>query len=325
MLYRVDNSLLYNNQFRLVTNQEKHYCYHFKINNNSYSLNNGNSLSCWLKSPHRSHSYQQRQIYLKEIRNFKSSSLTSSYYNNQPIIVNSNCPLLYYWLCNNKTTELFVKRKLLSSDLQNEHPVDKTRYIIQKVTREYFKVNKDVIEMKNNMLKKLVAYYTNNISNITIITTSTFNQYIALHIRMGFPYSDFPEKYTYLNKEDLKVVVSYINTLDHSLPIFLATDSHFARNYFTDIFRNRVITFNGSIEYTTDKEMMKKLNNNNNSSYYDKMVMSDILVLSQSSFLIGTYESTFSTIASWMGQAKTVYVRKNDKKICYDCYTVHDR
>ena len=218
-----------------------------------------------------------------------------------------------------------MKRKLLSSDLQNEHPVYKTRYIIQKVTREYFKVNKDVIEMKNNMLKKLVAYYTNNISNITIITTSTFNQYIALHIRMGFPYSDFPEEYTYLNKEDLKVVVSYINTLDYSLPIFLATDSHFARNYFTDIFRNRVITFNGSIEYTTDKEMMKKLNNNNNSSYYDKMVMSDILVLSQSSFLIGTYESTFSTIASWMGQAKTVYVRKNDKKICYDCYTVHDR
>ena len=50
---------------------------------------------------------------------------------------------------------------------------------------------------------------------------------------MGVPYSDFRDEYTYLRAEDLKVAVNYINQLNSSYPIYLATDSFYAKQYFS--------------------------------------------------------------------------------------------
>lgn len=56
---------------------------------------------------------KNRDDYLKSIKQMKNTNIETSYKCNYTVSIDGNCPLLYYWLSNNKTTQSFINHNLL--------------------------------------------------------------------------------------------------------------------------------------------------------------------------------------------------------------------
>ena len=298
-------------------------CQRFVIHPSLSSTPSKRKIVCWMQSKERN---PKKNIdnYLNRIKQMKNTSIEASFKYNYTVIIDGNCPFLYFWLSNNKTTQSFINHNLLHTSYMYSSPIEKMRILVQIAYHSFFNINPEVNQIKYSYKQQLMEYFIQH-SYSKGMNYHSFNQYIGLHIRMGTPYSDFKEVFTYLNPDDLKVAVSYINSLNSSYPIYLATDSFYAKQYFSSIYRDRVVYYSSPVNYTTDTTMMKKQSSHiSNSDYLEKLVMVDLLLLSESSYLVGTDLSTFSTMASLIGNATTVFIKKSSPVVCTNCYTVHD-
>jgi len=143
------------------------------------------------------------------------------------------------------------------------------------------KIKKSILKKVNNFLKK------NKLKN-----------YVGVHIRKG----DF------VNKENLDCVSPIEKFFDeikkHSVKnqkIFLATDNKKIEQIFKKNFKNKLTTFN-----------KKPVNRNLDSSIIESLI--ELLILSKSKIIIGTYESTYSELAWWLSKNNTKIIIAIDKK-----------
>lgn len=277
-------------------------------------------VACYLNALER-HPNSNRNKHLSMISQLRRTNIKHAY-SSKRVAITGNCPFLYHWLFNNDTTALMVEKGWLPSYLQYSTPFEKTRHLFKELFHGYIEVDKEVKEIKNEYKRKLLNYYSSHSSN-TSVNINSFNQYIGIHIRMGHPLSDFPEVFTYLTLSDLPAAVTYINSLDTAYPIFLASDSYAAKVFFFNIFQDRLFFYNATTDYTSDSNVMKN-RVVRNMGLKEKLVMVDLLLLSESSYLIGTNFSTFTTMASFLGDADTVYIQKNVSTLCKTCHTIHD-
>ena len=96
------------------------------------------------------------------------------------------------------------------------------------------------------------------------------------------------------------------------------------KEFFTSIYQNRVILYNSKLDYTSDSHMMNKGGSVNNTVFKKKLVMADMILLSESSYLIGTDLSTYSTMAALIGNAQATFAKKNATTLCSTCYAFSD-
>lgn len=271
-----------------------------------------------MKSAQR-HPKELRRSYLEQVSRMKSTDVMQAY-KGKRLKVNSNCPLLYFWVYNNQTVNHFIRKGLMPPRMRNESAFNITRYLFQQAWNRYITVDKEVIRIMNTFKKPLLYYYQNH-SGESSVTLDSFHQFIGVHIRMGYPLSDFSEVATYLYMSDLPVVVDYIRTLNPSYPIFLASDSISAKQFFSNEFGDRLVFYNATNRFSSDRLMSKA---KHDKSFLNRLVLSDMLLLSQSSYLVGTDYSTFSTMASFLGNCQTTYVRKNNTVLCDTCHAVNE-
>lgn len=317
----IDDGQLYNEVFQIDIKSRLPRCSNFRIFDTS-SSQVSNSLECWMM-PYERYQNKDRRKFLIAVSDQKTRSFQQLLRNKSDIAVSSNCPLLYYWLHNGNNVDTFMRRGLLPSHMKNASPLEKTRFLFKKAFRDHFVVDSEVLSIKNAYKQQLMDYYCSHDSNVTM-NLDSFNQFIAVHLRMGTPLSDFPEEFTYLQLDDLPVVINYIYSLNTSYPIFLATDSMKVKEFFTSIYQNRVILYNSKLDYTSDSHMMNKGGSVNNTVFKKKLAMADMILLSESSYLIGTDLSTYSTMAALIGNAQATFAKKNATILCSTCYAFSD-
>lgn len=309
--------------FSLTTPQSTKRCPRFVIHPSLSSTAPKHTISCWLEPKERFPNNNRRK-YLETIRQMKNTDIEKAYKLNYAVSIDSNCPLLYLWLSNGETTQSFINHNLLPPSYKNSPPSAKMRVLVQEAMHRFFIIDPEVEQLKQSYKQQLLNYYLQH-SSSKGVTLQSFNQYIGLHIRMGVPYSDFRDEYTYLRAEDLKVAVNYINQLNSSYPIYLATDSFYAKQYFSSIYHDRLIYYSSPVNYTTDRWVMNNPSAHiSNVDFMQKLVMTELLLLAESSFLVGTDLSTYSTMASFMGNATTVFIKKYSLSVCSNCYAISD-
>lgn len=289
-----------------------------RIYNRGPKKSNSRTVSCFMMSPR--HPRSHRVPYLRQVARMKSTDIVESY-RGKKRKVNSNCPLLYFWMYNNQTVDHFINKGLMPVQMRSESPFNKTRYLFQQAWKRYVTVDEEVIQIMNVFKQSLLNYYQSHSGDPTV-TLDSFHQFIGLHIRMGYPLADFTEVTTFLYMDDLPVVVNYVRTLNPSYPIFLASDSIAAKRFFSSEFGDRLVFYNTTNSFSSDRLINRV---NRNKSFLSRLVLSDMLLLSQSSYLVGTDYSTFSTMASFLGNCQTVYVKKNSTVLCDTCHSVNEK
>ena len=205
--------------FTISKPQTNKRCQRFVIHPSLSSTPSKLTISCWMK-PKERYPNKNRDDYLKSIKQMKNTNIETSYKCNYTVSIDGNCPLLYYWLSNNKTTQSFINHNLLPPSYMYSTPFERMKILVQEAYRSFFNINPEVNQIKYSYKQQLMEYFIQH-SYSKGMNYHSFNQYIGLHIRMGTPYSDFKEEFTYLKSEDLKVAVSYINSLNSSYPIYL--------------------------------------------------------------------------------------------------------
>lgn len=309
--------------FSLSTPSTSKRCSRFVIHHSLSSTPSKHTISCWLE-PKERFPKKNRDGYLNTIRQMKNTNIEKAYNLNYTVSINSNCPLLYLWLSNEETTQSFINHNLLPQSYKNSPPSAKMRVLVQEAIHRFFIIDPEVERLKQSFKQQLLNYYLQH-SSSTGVSLQSFHQYIGVHIRMGHPYSDFTEDFTYLNADDLKVAVDYINQLNSSYPIYLATDSFYAKQYFTNIYHDRLVYYSSPVNYTTDLWMMNNPSSQiSNVDFMKKLVMIELLLLAESSYLVGTDLSTYSTMASFIGNATTVFIKKNSPIVCTSCFAISD-
>lgn len=149
-------------------------------------------------------------------------------------------------------------------------------YFIKKYKKAFssLKINKDILDYVDDF-------------------TEDWNDVIGLHIR-----SWYCDRHKYHSNELFEVV---INSLDKDRKIFLCGDNDKVLKYFENVYGNRIIVH--SQDRYIHPHFAESGHNNSIQTNVDAFI--DLLLLSKCDTIVGTYASTFTEVAWWIGQCKS--------------------
>lgn len=200
-------------------------------------------------------------------------------------------------------TYIFENIKLATQDDIQKYPCyDSWRFSIEENEKDYREEYKYIDLLYEKTPNYFIDKYKKSFSKLKINQeildyvndfSKEWDNMIGLHIR-----SWYCDRHKYHSN---KLFEEAINSLDKDRKIFLCGDNDKVLKYFENVYGNRIIVH--SQDRYIHPHFAESGHNNSIQTNVDAFI--DLLLLSKCDTIVGTYASTFTEVAWWIGQCKS--------------------
>ena len=217
----------------------------------------------------------------------------SEYFTRPHIILSTNCPLFSWMLLNRETYRQVVALGLLDDEPYGSKSASVLGFqLMSNILRRKFIIKEEIMEEVRKRFEVIGK-----------------KPVVGFHIRRGDRSSDFKETRHFLYEEDIPrfMSCSVFKTVPKAT-IFIASDSTVTKYKLRDSYpQRRIVVFNMTAEHTYSavrKDFGRQRVRN---------VFIDMMTLAQCDYIVGTYRSSYSTLAAAFQGHVPYYVKHRQK------------